>query len=195
MNEPKIMWESQSKTPNGKPFMTIKKARDYYFYAERGGVDSIFFILFDKNKNQYALINESKPPMDERMDSKVMMLTAFGGSIDMPGKTKKEICQIEVLEESGYEVPMDRITYIGKSLVSTQMSQIAYGYLVDVTNIKKTHQAEYEMSISESQAAKDPDEFSKNKIIWMTPEELIENSDWKSIFIFAKVKCILSKNK
>ena len=186
MNKAEIMYESKGKTLNGKPFMSVKKARFYYEYAERGGQDSIFFILYDKNIRRYALIRESKPPMDERENKKVMMTTAFGGSIDMDEKSPKEICQIEVLEESGYEVPLDRIKYIGKTLVSSQMSQMALGFLVDVTGINKTQKAEYEVGISEGQEAKDPDEFSRNSVIWMTSSELIENSDWKSIFIYTK---------
>jgi hypothetical protein len=182
----KTLWESEGKTPNGKPFFAVKQARNYYFYGERGGIDSIFFILYDKHDEIWALIEESKPPRDEQENSKVMMTTAFGGSIDMDGKNPKEICQIEVLEESGYNVPMDRITYMGETLVSTQMSQMAKGYFVDVTDISKTQKAEYEIDVSESQNIKDPDEFSRNSVKWLSTSEVIENSDWKSIFIVTK---------
>ena len=179
-----IMYESKGKAPNGEPFLTVKKARGYYEYSERPGKDSITFILYDEDTNQFGLIYESKPPMDERMGEKVMMTTAFGGSIDME-HTYQEICKIEVLEESGYDVPLDRITSVGTTLVSTQMSQLMEGFLVDVTGIKKTHQAEYEVS-SEEQDAKDPDEFNRNRVVWLGSEEVMQNDDWKSIYIMFK---------
>jgi len=187
-NKATIKYESKGKTPAGDPFMSVKVARGYYEYAERGGQDSIFFILMDRNyegnrETKYCLINESKPPMDERFNREVRMTTAFGGSVDMDCPLK-EICQIEVKEESGYEVPMDRIDHVGETMVSTQMSQLANGYLVDVTGIEKTCKAEYESK--PSNALSDPSEFSGNSVIWMTEEEVLANGDWKSIYIIAK---------
>jgi hypothetical protein len=175
-----IMYESQGKTPAGDPFMTVKQARGYYQYAERGGQDSIAFILFDANVQKFALILESKPPMDERMQEEVKMTTAFGGSIDMGDDvTYREICQTEVKEESGYVVPLENIFDCGKTLVSTQMSQLCNGFLVDVTGIEKTEIAEYETKDKN-------DEFNGNEVRWLDASEVMENNDWKSIWIMAK---------
>lgn len=179
-----VQYESKGKTPDGKPFLTVKKARGYYEYSERGGVDSIAFILFDRKIEKFCLIYESKPPRDEIENAEVRMTTAFGGSKDSE-KTFEEICKIEVLEETGYDVNIERINFIGQTLVSTQMSQMCHGYLVDVTNIEKTHTAEWEQETSEEQMKKDPNEFSGNRVVWMNADELIENGDWKSVWIFA----------
>jgi len=180
-----VQYESNGKTPDGNSFLTVKKARGYYEYSERGGKDSIAFILIDKNKEKYCLIDESKPPLDESLRCKVMLTTAFGGSIDMD-KTQKEICQIEVLEEAGYGVPLQNIHFVGKTLVSSQMSQICYLYAIDVTGFEKTHLTEFEKVVSEDQNKKDPSEFSNNSLVWMSLEEVMENNDWKSIFIITK---------
>jgi len=187
-NKATIKYQSKGKTPAGDPFMTVKVARKYYEYAERGGQDSIFFILMDKNydgsgETKYCLINESKPPMDERFNKEVRMTTAFGGSVDMDCSLE-EICQTEVKEESGYEVPMDRIGFVGDTMVSTQMSQLANGYLVNVTGIEKTCKAEYESKPISTLA--DPTEFSGNSVVWMSVQEVLNNGDWKSIYIVAK---------
>jgi len=185
-----IMYESKGKTPNGDPFMSVKMARDYYCYAERGGQDSIAFILYDNDrdgKEQYALIYESKPPMDERNGFETRMTTAFGGSIDMGSNTTyQEICQTEVREESGYVVPLENIKSVGKTLVSTQMSQMCEGFFVDVSGIQKTEIAEYEKAASEAQSQKDANEFSGNEVHWMGAEGVMENSDWKSVFIMTQ---------
>ena len=188
-NEAVIIWKStddnpKAVTPAGDPFMVIKKARGYYYYAERGGQDSIAFILYNAETNQVGLISESKPPMDERGERKVMMTTAFGGSIDKVGSIK-EICKEEVLEESGYNVSDDRISYVGETLASTQMSQIVYGYMVDITGLTP---GKTEADIqNDAQDAKDPDEFIHNKVIWLSYDECMTNSDWKSIWILAKM--------
>lgn len=179
-----VVYESKGQTPAGHPFMTVKRARGYYEYAERGGRDSIAFILYNADTEQFGLIYESKPPMDERIGELAMMTTAFGGSIDMGNDvTYQEICQTEVREEAGYDVPLDKIRSVGTTLVSTQMSQLCEGFLVDVTGIEKTLKAEYEMDPSEMQDAKDPNEFSKNRVEWMSIAQLMNNNDWKSIWI------------
>jgi len=178
-HQAEIVYESKGKTPMGDPFLTVKKARGYYEYAERGGVDSIAFILFDSKELKMALIKEGKPPLDERFNEVVMKITAFGGSIDVPGSSYQEICQKEVLEESGYDVPLDRIYSVGKTMVSTQMSQLCEGFFVDVTGLEKTHKTESE----EKDAS---DELAKNKTIWMSTKEVLENNDWKSIWILSR---------
>lgn len=186
-NQPEIMYQSKGTTPKGDPFMSVKKARGYYEYAERGGQDSIAFILFDKDTNKFALINESKPPMDERRNEKVQMTTAFGGSVDMD-ISYSGICQVEVEEEAGYEVGIPRIHNIGQTLVSSQMSQLCHGFLVDVTGLEKTKLTEFETDPSDAQKAKDATEFSGNSVKWLTYFEVLENNDWKSIWIINRYK-------
>jgi len=182
---PEVVWASEETTPDGNPFMTVKKARGHYYYAERGGRDSIAFILFDANrKDRWGLIFESKPPMDELFEDKAMMLTAFGGSIDMD-KSPEEICIIEVKEEAGYEVDDENVVCVGATLVSTQMNQSCVGFLVDVTD-KTPGKTEADIK-NEAQDLKDPDEFYHNKVIWLNDEELMDNNDWKSIWIAAKI--------
>ena len=112
---------------------------------------------------------------------------AFGGSIDMgENTTYQEICQTEVKEEAGYIVPLDKIYDCGKTLVSTQMSQMSNGFLVDVTGIPKTEKAEYEQDADEAQNEKDANEFVGNEVRWLDANELMENNDWKSIWIFSQ---------
>jgi len=191
--EAEVVWQSEGKTPDGNPFMTVKQARGYYYYAERGGKDSIAFILYDSSSEKpFGLIYESKPPMDETRGEKVMMTTAFGGSNDMKASFE-EICQIEVLEEAGYKVSLDAIVSCGTTLVSTQMSQGCVGFIVDVTGLE-AGKTEADIK-NEAQEAKDPDEFCNNKVAWMNLEEVMSNNDWKSIWITSKVIFSSIKNQ
>jgi hypothetical protein len=153
----------------------IKRSRGCYVYAERVGVDSVAFILYDRKTQKFALIKESKPSLDTT-DYLVYLTTAFGGSIDIKDTiSSKEICQIEVTEEAGYCVPLNKIYNLGKTLVSSQMSQMCELFLVDITNIQKTMSAEWETSKHE-------------KILWMKEHEILDNNDWKSIYILSQSK-------
>ncbi len=174
-NRVETIWESSEKNFNGDSFISIKKSRDYYMYAQRAGVDSIAFILYDKNIDKFALIKESKPPLDTN-NYLASLITAFGGSIDMD-KTPKEICQIEVAEESGYKVELSKIHFVGETLVSTQMSQICKLFIVDITNKSKTQKAEYEIESKHSQ----------DRVVWLDRDEIMENGDWKSIYILSQM--------
>ena len=184
-HEPKLLWESEAKNPNNnEPFLSVYQARDYYAFAQRAGTDSIAFILVDGATEKLGLIYESKPPMDKKFNKKSMMTTAFGGSLDMEGKDPLEVCRIEVLEEAGYDVGVSNITYVGKTLVSSQMNQMCECFIVDVTGLE-AGKTEADLK-NEDQMNKDPDEFIHNKVIWMGISELMNNNDWKSIFIFSK---------
>jgi len=78
-----ILYQTKETNEEGKPFLTIKKAIGYYTYAERLGINSVAFILYDKNKSDcFGLIYENKPPLDEVNKKEMKLTTAFGGSID-----------------------------------------------------------------------------------------------------------------
>jgi len=137
MHTPTTQYESPSKAINGQPYITINQARGYYQYATRAGTDSIFFILHDGNSDKpFGLINESKPPLDHRLGKPAMLTTAFGGSMAAE-TTPQQITITEVLEEAGYVVTDEQVHFVGSTMVSTQMDQIAHGFLVDVTDIPK----------------------------------------------------------
>ncbi len=107
-------------------FLQIKE-NDGYFYAERLGVDSIAFVLFDANKDRVGLIREFKPPINK------FLVTAFGGSLDKD-VPMEQIVEEEVREEAGYTGAI--IHSLGKMFVSTQMNQFCHLYIVDVTKAK-----------------------------------------------------------
>jgi len=104
-------------------FLQIKE-NDGYFYAERLGVDSIAFVLFDGNEDRVGLIREFKPPING------FLTTAFGGSLDK-NVPMIQIVEEEVREESGYTGAV--IHPLGRIFVSTQMNQFCHLYIVDVT--------------------------------------------------------------
>lgn len=133
-------------------FLSIKSAANTpYFYTERKGIDSVAFILIDNNKpDRFGLTKERKPPLDHRLNTEAMLLTAFGGSNDIIDNDVyihmnedeiinhfKDLVKTEVQEESGFNVDLDRITFVSKEFVSTQMNQFCYMFVVDVTDIQQ----------------------------------------------------------
>ena len=164
-------------------FLKVKSAETTpYFYAERKGTDSVAFILIDNTrKDKYGVVNERKPPMDERSSELAFIETAFGGSNDMIDDENyfdmtddatiihfKKLVKIEAREESGFDVELDRIDYISKEHVSTQMNQWAYMFTVDVTDIE--------------QGDKDPQnaEEAMGSIRWKSLKEVQKMNDWKA---------------
>jgi len=179
-NTIETLWSSSESNQNSESYFTIKKTRGYYLFAQRAGVDSIAFILYNADRQKYALIHESKPPLDG-IDYRASLITAFGGSIDMgDAVTYQQICQTEVAEEAGYNVPLSNIHSIGKTLVSTQMSQMCEGFLVDVTGIPKEQKAEWEVLESST--------INGDRVLWMSYDEVMENGDWKSVYIMTQAK-------
>ena len=153
-------------TPFKSKYLTVHTTAGGYTYAERLGKDSIAFILVDRNSNKYGLVNEYKPPI-QRYE-----VTAFGGSLDKDISMERLVME-EVAEEAGFHVGKDAITFVMKTLVSTQMNQYCYLYLVDITGIPRTmHNPETYMEAMSS-------------VVWRTYEQIQQGNDWKALCLAA----------
>jgi 8-oxo-dGTP pyrophosphatase MutT (NUDIX family) len=166
---------------NGK-FLNIKEVRDPenhvngYQFAERKGKDSVAFILWDNDHEQFLLNNEYKPPVDE------FILGAFGGSLDKD-KTPEQIVIEEVKEEAGFVVSKDQVHFVGEVFVSTQMNQFCRLYLVEV-NKEYQDEREPENAI---------EAMAETKWIQFDSSEFAKLRDWKALTIIslAQTKNIL----
>lgn len=156
-------------------FLNIKQVVDPskgckgYQFAERRGQDSIAFICYDKDTNEFLVNREYKPPVDQFIDS------AFGGSLDKD-VSKIEIVIAEVREEAGFVVDKNNVIEVGRSFVSTQMNQYCFLYFVYVDKTKQ-QEREPENAIEALAETK-----------WVTIDEINRSDDWKSIAIVAKAK-------
>jgi 8-oxo-dGTP pyrophosphatase MutT (NUDIX family) len=156
-------------------FLNLKEVRDPennvngYQFAERLGKDSVAFILWDNDSEQFLLNKEYKPPIDS------MMLGSFGGSIDKD-KFLVDIVIDEVREEAGFIVEAKDVKYVGRFFVSTQMNQYCHLYIVFVDKNK--------------QVEREPEnEIEKIATVsWHSLEEIYKIEDWKPIVIVEKAK-------
>ena len=186
MNKDKVLFESDG------GFMKVKSHRNSpFFYAERKGVDSVAFILYDGSRDgdNWCLINEGKPPFfDRNNNERFSTYTAFGGSNDgeLPldvylNLTENEqinylknIVKNEVLEEAGFDIgnDMNRIEFMSKDMVSTQMNQYCFLYLVDVSGLNQG-----------KPTTTDPEEYLSYPV-WMTNDQLLSGICWKAKVIY-----------
>jgi len=155
-------------------WLKIKKCSNHnYVYAERKGVDSVAFVLFDKNQNntkRFGVVRELKPSIDK------MMPTAFGGSIDKEyyKQDLRVLVKEEVMEESGFDVELQDIKFYDRILVSTQMNQFCYLFAVSVDRNKQ-----------QDKTTTNPAELLA-EVIWLDLGEVAALQDWKAITIIAK---------
>jgi 8-oxo-dGTP pyrophosphatase MutT (NUDIX family) len=157
-----------SKATDPKFIQTYKTAEGYE-YAERNGVHSVAFLLYDSGNETIGLNMEYKPPVNS------WCLGAFGGSID-PKKSLVDIVLNEVLEETGHKADVSNVEYVGKYLVSTQMNQYCYLFSVAACQdeeVKKTTTDATEVRAS---------------IHWHHFTELPVLEDWKSVIIADAIK-------
>jgi 8-oxo-dGTP pyrophosphatase MutT (NUDIX family) len=161
------LWESPQKNYLGQPFLTVKSWMNRYYFSERGGVDSVAFILYDRRINKYGLIREFKCPINEFKES------AFGGSLDKD-VNPIEIVIAEAREEAGFVVTDDNIQSVGKVMVSTQSNQFCHLYIVNVDTRKQL----------ELQPENDLEALAT--VEWFSQYEVSRLEDWKAITIIVK---------
>ena len=136
-------------------------------YAERRGVDSVAFICYDRMEERFLLNREYKVPVNQ------MVLGAFGGSFDKD-KEPIDIVVDETKEEAGFVVTRDDVKQVGKVLVSTQMNQYCYLFIVFIDK--------------EDQAEREPEnEIEKMaEMVWCYwDNEIYQLEDWKPITIIS----------
>jgi len=167
-----VAWESQGKNEAGVPFFSVME-NDGYYFGRRGGTDSVAFILFDREHQAAAVINERKPPLDGRFGEDAFLQTAFGGSIDKSHSIEQIVIE-EVKEEAGFTVTSKDVHHLGRVLVSTQMDQFCELFIVfvDIGNDgDKEPQNEMEAMAT---------------VDWMDYGEIFDLEDWKATTILTK---------
>ena len=163
-------------SPKGKWLKVFKavdpldKDDEGYFFCERVGIDSVAFLLLDRN-------NKRKPFIClEQFSSShgKFVKGAYTGSLDKDEKSIEEIVQEEVKEEAGFEVELDAINSLGKMVVCSHSSEQVNLYLVDVTNVQW--------------AGKAPEnKFEANmRQIKMNEDEIKKHCEWKAQMIIQR---------
>jgi len=168
----KVVWESEGKNIAGEPYLRVEQ-NGHYYYACRGGDDSVAFVLFDRSTQEVAVISERKPPLDSRMGEPVFLKTAFGGSIDKPHSIEQIVME-ECKEEAGFTVHSKDVHHLGRVMVSTQMNQFCELFIVFVDK--------------HNEGDKEPENVMESLATtqWLSIDSVYDLEDWKSITILTK---------
>ncbi|MCF0126457.1 MAG: DNA mismatch repair protein MutT [Clostridia bacterium] len=132
------------KTLNSKllyktPYLELRVSTRKFYFAQRKGINSTATLCFHKTKNGYEFLMRYQPlpvlKLNYKLD-KVLYPCPITGSIE-----KKETPQLnaikEVLEESGYKITKKNIISCVLATASTQMNEVVFHFLVDLTKCKK----------------------------------------------------------
>ncbi len=165
-HSPELQAESEYSILFDNPWMKVKRTKGFV-YSERKGVDSVAFVLIATNaadERRIGLIHEYKDPLGRFVTS------AFGGSIDDEKyhNDLRVLVKDEVIEESGFDVEFDSITYHGKVMVSTQSNQFCHLFSVEVNKLlqgEKTTTNAVELL---------------SAVTWVTMKDVRDLEDWKA---------------
>lgn len=162
-----------------------------FTYFERLGVDSIAFLIFERQADgliKLGVIKELKPSLIERFNKDVFIPTAFGGSQDKISREEylrlsddqrldfmKNLAMTECKEESGFEInDLDRCYFTGIDFLSSQMNQLVYNFAFDITGLENTGTIPFNKYEAMSE------------VLWFYPEDFIRNvqcAKAKSIYV------------
>ncbi len=168
-------WLSLYQTPKG------------FVYAQRKGINSTASLCFRLNKKgQYEFLIRYQPlPVIHQYSNKkenTLYPCCITGSIEQ-NESPLQNCLKEVFEESGYKIKQNNIKHVISASASTQMNEIVFHYLVDLTNVKKQGKEQNDGSYFES--------VSKNK--WVSEKTLNEIlSNEEGLFLSCLGICYLA---
>lgn len=143
---------------------------DWYYYSQRVGKDSVAFLLYDQERDQYQCLSQFHGPLARYVPG------AFTGSMDKEGLSPHQITIEEVAEEAGYEVTNDfaRVLLLGKEPVSSQTSEEVNLFVVDITGLPQRIRA--------------PENIYEDNItrFWFDGDAIIDKLEWKAKLIVLK---------
>lgn len=178
-NSVKVIAESDLKNKLGQPYIKLLEATtpkgSKYVYSQRAGVDSVKFMLIDRNHKLFGLVQELKPPIMGVEYNQAYNISAFGGSMSLDikkvsGSYQKvslvresniSLIAKEVKEETGYYVTPERISYKFSKLLGSQSDEVVHGYIIDVTNLTPANRE-----------LEDGEESSS--VVWLSAEDVIK---------------------
>eukprot|EP01027_Heterolobosea_sp_BB2_P024423 GEZU01036788.1.p1 GENE.GEZU01036788.1~~GEZU01036788.1.p1 ORF type:complete len:214 (-),score=45.58 GEZU01036788.1:36-677(-) len=204
----KNQWEENVlySSPGGYIQVKNRRGNPGFFYAERKGVDSCAFILYDPHRRPdkpYGLVSERKDGLDARYKQDVFLTTAFGGSNDyhlVPLATylsmsdaeqaehfARNLVLEEVLEESGFRFAnVEQLRSDPAKL--NKIVQYMGKYFVSTQMNQFCFLYLVDVSEAQEGAPTTTDYFElMATTVWMSKEEVLtQTQDWKSQIIVNK---------
>lgn len=168
------------------PHVCMYQTKKGFIFAQRRGINSTATLCFKKQKEGYEFLIRYQPlPILNNKKFKNIDNSLYPccitGSLEK-NQTPIQNCIAEVFEESGYKIAKKDIVDTVNTVSTTQMNEIVYHYLVDLTN--------KEMSSTPTTDGSFFEKISKN--VWVTEKELINTIYHKeNIYLSSLAICYL----
>ncbi|OYD27175.1 hypothetical protein EI74_0087 [Mycoplasma testudineum] len=120
-------------------WISVYKNEKNFFYCQRKGINSIAALLFRKNENnevEFMIHYQPMPEVEFKKSWDQPYPCTITGSFE-DGDTAEETVIKEVAEEGGFIINKNHIVSSNINASSTQMNEMVFNYLIDVTNLKQ----------------------------------------------------------
>ena len=140
----KILDISENKTPKFVKTQLIKAQRGDdkpFFWEMTKGYDSVHVLIINRDKEEVILVEQARVPVMVASKGKICYITeACAGLVDKEASIP-QIVKEEILEECGYDVPLENIKHLKtlRSSVGTVGSK-AYAYIAEVNEQMKVNE-------------------------------------------------------
>lgn len=128
MKNDKLLYESE--------WISVYESEKQFTYCQRKGIDSIAALLFRIVDQKYEVMvhYQPLPEIKTKQYWNQCFPCSVTGSID--DDEDPQDCAIrEVLEEAGFTINSNHIVKTYQTVATTQMNEIVYNYLIDVTGL------------------------------------------------------------
>ena len=135
------MTKLKSKLLYKTPWLELRVSSRQFYFAQRKGINSTAALCYRKSKHGFEFLMRYQPlPVLELKNyklNKALYPCPITGSLE-PKETPEQNAIKEVFEESGYKISKKNIVDCVLATASTQMNEVVFHFLVDLTGIKQT---------------------------------------------------------
>ena len=133
-------------------WVTLKQTDRGFVYAQRRNINSTACLLFKKTNSGYQFLLRYQPLPELTINNinwKKLYPCCVTGSLEENETPLQNVIK-EILEETNYVVNSKNIIASGQNVSSTQMNELVYTFVVDITKCKSVNKKLGDGSIFEN---------------------------------------------
>ena len=137
------MTKLKSKLLYKTPWLELRVSSRKFYFAQRKGINSTAALCFKKTKHGFEFLMRYQPlPVLELKNyklNKALYPCPITGSLEKNETVEQNVIK-EVFEESGYKITKKHLVDCVLATASTQMNEVVFHFLVNLTGIKQSKQ-------------------------------------------------------
>ena len=134
------MTNLKSKILYKAPWLELHVSSRKFYFAQRKGINSTAVLCFRKTKHGFEFLMRYQPlPVIELKNyklNKALYPCPITGSLEKNETPDQNVVK-EILEESGYKITKKNLVDCVLATASTQMNEVVFHYLADLTGVKQ----------------------------------------------------------